>query len=118
MTRQETSIFEPREPKGLDDPTAIAMHHVKVARAMCERGQYVRAAAHGSIATATALIAWLLGDPAMTPTIPCTPSAEQRTVELHDDPRTAVAQQAQRQRSGVPPIEAETQEDVWKQLRR
>lgn len=115
MTKQPESIFHPREPKGLDSPTEIAMHHVNTARDMIERGQYMRAAAHGTVATATILIAWTLGDPSLTPTIPCTPAAVAEETKHHDEQTVT---DRERQRSGVPVIHAETQEEAWNRLRR
>jgi hypothetical protein len=111
MTKQEPNLFGAvPEPKDAD-PIEIAMFHVKRARYNAERGQWVRATAHGSIATATALIAWCLGDPSMTPTIPCTPSAIQDELEHHGDTTG-------RERAGVPVIEADSQEEAWSRLRR
>ena len=110
MTKQEPNLFGAvPEPKGAD-AIQIAMFHVERARLNAEKGQWIRATAHGSIATATALVAWLLGDPSMTPTIPCTPSAIQEELEHHGD--------ADRARAGVPVIQADSQEDAWSRLRR
>ena len=104
-TEQESSP----EPSALE--TAIRMN--RGARRAIRRRQYDEATALATTAMSLVLTAWALGDPEMSPTIPCAPSALQGTPPgIKDDPVE------QRKRSGVVPVQAESQAEAWERFKR
>ena len=83
------------------------------ARQAIHRRRYDEATALATTATSLVLTAWALGDPEMSPTIPCAPSALQGTPPgIQDDPVE------QRKRSGVVPVQAESQAEAWERFKR